>query len=117
MPGDEFAIRCGPGWRGIFASRKRLRKFDAAAVVNGEDLGEDVIQTLNERRSSAKVGSEMHGIEAQRRFIGNIKADILYARKKFGVGIPKEINGLHRVANHKASTAFGLWPRGDEAAE
>ena len=92
-------------------------KLDAAAIIDGEDLGEDVIQALNERRSCAKVGFEMQGIKAQSTFIGNIKTDTLNARKKFDVGITKEVNGLHRIANHEAGAAFGLRPRGDEATE
>ena len=109
--------RMRAGLSGIFAGWQRLSKFDAASVVHGEDLGEDFIQALNERRRSAKVGCEMHGIEAQRRFVGDIEPDVFDARKEFGVGATKEIDGLHRIANHEAGAAFGLGPRGNQAAE
>ena len=63
-PGNGFRNKMRAGLRGIFAGRQRLRKCDPASVVDCEDLGERLIQSLNQRRRSAKVGGEMHRIEA-----------------------------------------------------
>ena len=117
MPGSESATGCGPGCAGSSRAGNALSKFDATAVVHGENLGEDFIQALNQRRRSAKVGCEMHGIEAQRQFVGDVKPDVFHARKQFGIGIAKEIDGLHGIADHEAGAAFGLGPGGNQAGE
>ena len=96
--------------RGIVARGQRLSKCNAAAVIDGEDLGENVIHTINERRRGAEVSLELHGFESQRKFARNFKADLLHARKKFCIGVAEEVDGLHGVADDEAGAAFALGP-------
>jgi hypothetical protein len=92
-------------------------KGDAASVVFCEDLGEDSVELVYERPGGAEVGGEGDGVEEERAGAGDFKACGFDAREEFGVGVAKEVDGLHGVADDEATAAFTLRPCGDEAAE
>ena len=125
--GHEFAVqvhaRVLPGHemraslRGIVACGQRLSECDAAAVIDGEDLGKHLVDAIDQLRRGAEVSLELHGFESQRKFARNFKADLFHARKKFCIGIAEKVDGLHGVADDEAGAAFALGPGCDKVRE
>jgi hypothetical protein len=90
---------------------------DAAAIVGGKDLGEDLVEAADEGADGAEVGGEGDGIEEEWVGAGDLKAGFADAGKELGVGVAEEVDGLHGVADDEATAAFAVRPGGDEAAE
>ncbi len=99
------------GMRGAVARGQCLRVRDAAAIIDGKDLGEGIIDAFDQRGRAAEVRLELNGIEEQRKVVGNLEADLLNARKELGIGVAEEVDGLHGVADDETGAALALRAR------
>ncbi len=124
--GHEFGVQLQPrsgcsdemeAGFGVVAGGQRIRVLYAAAIFLSEDLSEYLIDARDQRVRAAEIGGEMDGIKKQREVAGNFKPQLLGARKKLGVGIAKEVDGLHGVADDEAGAALALGPGCDEMRE
>ncbi len=117
MRGSCSATRCGP----VCAESSRAGSASANSMPlpssTAKTLAKRVIDAIDQRRRGAEVSLEMHGFESQRKFAGNFKADLLDARKKLGIGIAEEVDGLHGIADDEAGAPLALGPGSDKVRE
>ena len=97
-------------------------ELDAAAVVRGEDGGEGAVELFDQRGDGTEVGGERDEVEGEGGWVGDLRAgefetDFFDAGEELGVGVAKEVDGLHGVADEEEGAASTVGPGAEDAGE